>query len=266
MSEITELPDEITYDDKYGPAMTLTTPRQADRYFDVLVAHCLKGAAARGIELTREQAEVIERSYLGFWAGKYDRETRERVERLFRCEHPFLGPVSRNLTPEEVLQIGIAAGQRSREEHLLAPMDVQERFRAYLVAAIHQADAEGAFIKIDGVVPTSGKYILDEAGNPAPEYDLLKWCAWFESADNERHIANTHLPSDEDAQVRVSTIFLGMDFVWHDELPLLWETHVFGGEFDGYQERYYTRQEALAGHERAVLLHAMAAMDQGETL
>jgi hypothetical protein len=30
---------------------------------------------------------------------------------------------------------------------------------------------------------TKGKYILDKNGNPKEETDLMKWSAWFETAD-----------------------------------------------------------------------------------
>ena len=34
--------------------------------------------------------------------------------------------------------------------------------------------------------------------------------------------------------------------------PILFETMIFGGEHDQYQERYATREEAVEGHARAV--------------
>ena len=36
--------------------------------------------------------------------------------------------------------------------------------------------------------------------------------------------------------------------------PILWETMIFGGEHDQYQERYTNRHAALAGHDRAVAM------------
>ncbi len=52
---------------------------------------------------TREEAEEIERANLGYWAGYYRPETRERVERLFRCAHPFFGSIAEKgpPTPEQ---------------------------------------------------------------------------------------------------------------------------------------------------------------------
>lgn len=56
--------------------------------------------------------------------------------------------------------------------------------------------------------------------------------------------------------IRVSTVFLGIDHrFWNTEdKPILWETMIFGGEHDGYQERYTSHEDALAGHERALNL------------
>jgi hypothetical protein len=65
--------------------------------------------------------------------------------------------------------------------------------------------------------------------------------------DGNRHIADTTI-----GDVRVSTVFLGIDHSFDDGSPLLFETMVFGGELDQEQERYYTWEEAEAGHVRWV--------------
>lgn len=55
--------------------------------------------------------------------------------------------------------------------------------------------------------------------------------------------------------IKVSTVFLCMDHAWIGEPgPVLWETMIFGGEHDGYQERYTSHEDALAGHQRALNL------------
>ena len=50
--------------------------------------------------------------------------------------------------------------------------------------------------------------------------------------------------------VNVSTVFLGINhgIVFND--LILFETMVFGGEFDGEQERYRSYEEAMLGHKR----------------
>lgn len=64
----------------------------------------------------------------------------------------------------------------------------------------------------------------------------------------------------EEGEVRVSTVFLGLDHSYWDGPPILFETMVFGGALDQEQERYATEEEALAGHERWVS-RAKVALD-----
>lgn len=86
-------------------------------------------------------------------------------------------------------------------------------------------------------------------GEPVHEPDTLKWAQWFEAAP-ERVLKQEWV-----GDARVSTVFLGIDhnFMGGYE-PILWETMIFGGEHDGYQERYSSRQEAEQGHVEAVLM------------
>lgn len=53
--------------------------------------------------------------------------------------------------------------------------------------------------------------------------------------------------------IMVSTIFLGVDWNGADP-PTLWETMVFGGKLDQYQQRHCDKKSAMAGHQLAVLL------------
>ena len=59
---------------------------------------------------------------------------------------------------------------------------------------------------------------------------------------------------DEACGASISTVFLSMDHGLAgrigDGTPVLFETMVFGGEHDGYQERYHTYDEAEEGHKR----------------
>jgi hypothetical protein len=90
----------ITNGDKYNPAMKLTDEQEAKEYFDLCVQHCMSFGK------TLEEAESIERQNLGYWAGYYDNETRERVERLFGAEHPIFGSVSNVITAEKAFELG----------------------------------------------------------------------------------------------------------------------------------------------------------------
>ena len=88
-------------------------------------------------------------------------------------------------------------------------------------------------------------YIL-EGHEPVKVADILTWGRWFETAD--RHVAKTTI-SDE---IKVSTVFLGMDHSFGHGPPLLFETMIFGGEHDQYCDRYETWEQAEAGHQKAV--------------
>lgn len=57
---------------------------------------------------------------------------------------------------------------------------------------------------------------------------------------------------DEVGGVTVSTVWLGLNHQWGDGPPHIFESMVFGGEFDQDCDRYSTEAEALAGHARFV--------------
>lgn len=86
-------------------------------------------------------------------------------------------------------------------------------------------------------------YILD-GKTPVECDDILKWGEWFETAD--RHVAKT-----EKDEIKVSTVFLGIDHSFGDGPPLLFETMIFGGEHDKDMWRYSTWNEAEEGHKKA---------------
>jgi hypothetical protein len=89
------------------------------------------------------------------------------------------------------------------------------------------------------------KYILNDNGDPVACEDPLTWAKWFETAN--RRVVRDELPGGS-----VSTVFLGLDHAFGGGPPLLWETMVFGGEHDGYCDRYSTLDDALEGHRKAV--------------
>jgi hypothetical protein len=82
-------------------------------------------------------------------------------------------------------------------------------------------------------------------GNPIPCEDIFLWSEWMEKA-------NRHVGEDILGDIRVSTIFLGLDHNYHGGKPILYETMIFGGPNDQYQQRYYTKEEALKEHAYAL--------------
>lgn len=92
-------------------------------------------------------------------------------------------------------------------------------------------------------------YILD-GKRAVPCDDLDMWASALEKSykDGSRQVGD-----DTVGDVRVSTVFLGIDHNhWKDRAPLLFETMVFGGTLDGEQDRCSTWEEAEAQHKALV--------------
>lgn len=70
---------------------------------------------------------------------------------------------------------------------------------------------------------------------------------WRLQGIEQRRVAETEV-----GDVRISTVFLGVDHGWGGGPPLLFETMVFGGNYDEYQDRYSSWQDAEEGHARVV--------------
>ena len=93
-----------------------------------------------------------------------------------------------------------------------------------------------------------GWYILDNNNNPIAK-PTLEATQWLDDNDHRRAVKR-----DEIGDVTVSTVFLGLDHAWDSDIPVLWETMIFGGEHDQYQERYTSHKDALEGHKKALTL------------
>lgn len=112
MSYPTTITAEMSAGQILGPAMKIKSQEDADAYFEILVL-----AHMRLRERTRSDAERETRESIGYFAGYYDYETRERVEKLFRCQHPIFGPIAtaRDLTAQEIFEMGYELGKENRE-------------------------------------------------------------------------------------------------------------------------------------------------------
>ena len=96
----------------YMVAMKITEPEDAKQYFEALVENCVKISGK-----SREECISIQKSNLGYFAGYYTDDTRERVERLFDCEHPFFGKITENkITDVEAFAMGLKMGKESRKK------------------------------------------------------------------------------------------------------------------------------------------------------
>ncbi len=88
----------------------------------------------------------------------------------------------------------------------------------------------------------SERYLLSGT-RPIAEPDLLKWAAGLEDS-------NRIVKQEDIGDVQISTVFLGLNNQFGNGPPLLFETMIFGGPHDQWQDRYSTWDEAAAGHER----------------
>jgi len=91
-------------------------------------------------------------------------------------------------------------------------------------------------------------WILDDDGEPQAVEDVLTWALWFETHD--RRVLRDAVRRG----VAISTVFLALDHAWMGGPPVLWESMIFGGVFDGWQERYTSRLDALRGHARLIAM------------
>lgn len=109
---------------------------------------------------------------------------------------------------------------------------------------------------------TNFYYVLNANGDPEPCEDRMEWARWFETSDNARIVQKDTL-----GDVEVSTVFLGLDHSFGGPVPLLYETLVFGGPFDGDGERYPDREQALVGHKawvaKVLPIHEVQSLDGG---
>jgi len=90
-------------------------------------------------------------------------------------------------------------------------------------------------------------YLLDENKKPYKAASLREALKIYENPDMKI------TKQDYIGDVFVSTVFLGIDHNYENQGdPVLWETMIFGGMYDEYQERYTSHEDALAGHQRAL--------------
>jgi len=92
-------------------------------------------------------------------------------------------------------------------------------------------------------------YILNNEGQAEQVPDLTTWAKWYEASKDLRRVDRTNVTDD----VEVSTVFLAVDHNhWGGGQPILFETMIFGGEYDQHQWRYSTKVQAQAGHDQIV--------------
>lgn len=92
---------------------------------------------------------------------------------------------------------------------------------------------------------------FDRVGKPIP---LSLWAMLIENHLDT--VVQQDVIDTDEGEVRISTRWFGIDmgYGFYGVPPLVYETMIFGGKHDQYQERYPTEAAALAGHDQAVAL------------
>lgn len=91
------------------------------------------------------------------------------------------------------------------------------------------------------------------------EWGALRWTDDLERNDYSRVGLDTY-PALEDlvdpletrAVVTVSTVWLGINHSWGRGIPIIFETMIFGGDYDGELTRYATEAAAAEGHQQTI--------------
>lgn len=86
-------------------------------------------------------------------------------------------------------------------------------------------------------------YILGN-NNCVLEVPMEQWAKMFEKQNRIVKVTKTN-------DVKISTVFLGLDHQFGNGPPLVFETMIFGGKYDQYQWRCSTWDAALRNHEEA---------------
>ena len=88
----------LNYGECLKPAMEIQTEADAMQYKRDYIAYTQK-FLDKERRTDEKTAEDIVNINLGYFAGYYDNETRERVERLFCTKHPIFGSIESNGSP-----------------------------------------------------------------------------------------------------------------------------------------------------------------------
>lgn len=98
------------------------------------------------------------------------------------------------------------------------------------------------------------RYILENK-KPVLEPTLFKWARFMENRKNII-VKQDDIKNANGEDFFVSTVFLGLDHSWSNEKPVLFETMIFpeseSDDWEEYQERYCTWEEAKKGHKKAI--------------
>jgi len=97
-------------------------------------------------------------------------------------------------------------------------------------------------------ISSMGWYILDKDNNPVRCNTMEEKIEYDKTYPTRKILGRTHI-----GEQRISTVFLGLEHGHGYDKHVLWETMIFGGDNDQYQERYNSHDKAMRGHEEIVI-------------
>lgn len=88
-----------------------------------------------------------------------------------------------------------------------------------------------------------------------------EYFAWLSGPGEECRIIKQNHVGD----IFISTVFLGLDHGFGSDIPILFETMVFGGVYDQERVRYATYEEAEQSHKETVekIRHSIGQKSNG---
>lgn len=90
--------ETLTYGEALEPAMGITDADDAAQYKADYIKYT-EQFLKDGVSESGLNVEQIVNTNLGYFAGYYSDEVRQRVERLFNCSHPIFGSIKQNGRP-----------------------------------------------------------------------------------------------------------------------------------------------------------------------
>jgi hypothetical protein len=100
------------------------------------------------------------------------------------------------------------------------------------------------------MIESEGAFYYDRQGRPIRRELAMEL---FGRRSQERIVSKTKV-----GEAEVSTVHLVLDHGFGEGPPIIFETMIFGGPYDQWQDRYSTEAAAIAGHDQVV-----AALRQG---
>ena len=96
-------------------------------------------------------------------------------------------------------------------------------------------------------------YKLDENNQVVEADGVVDAYKWRDEDGKKRwKVGDTNIKDGKET-INISTVFLTINHSWGpNEEPILFETMIFGGKHDQWQERYTTHAESKKGHKEAV--------------